>query len=362
MPASDPRRVLLLVPGEASVRLAETLGGRRIAAVAAADLGEAFGAIAARRFDVAIVGARPDGSENDLCRALRAIGVTVVLLSSVAGLVEVNARRKASGANLALASTWKIEDLLAAIETLSSAAPGAPFAGAELVPIAPPEIASKDPAWVLGSTCAMRKTGSVTIRTAELERNVFMAKGVPVYAKSNAPGERFGALLVRKGKVTSAKIDAAVALAKKRMIKLGEALVEMGFLKAEELVPLVRAQFVERTLGAFALPCTATKWEEHPVLARPDQMGVPPEHLLVDGLRRSYDPRRLKPLLPDATVLKLAPSAPALDAFGFTPLEAAPLALVDGEKKVSMLVVSSKSPADAMRGLYAAVCAGLLRP
>src|SRR5690606_33945759 len=113
--------------------------------------------------------------------------------------------------------------------------------------------------------------------------------GRPVFASSNLPHDRMGDLLYREGKITReqhARSREVVAASGRRM---GEILVDMGFLKRRELLPARRRHIEDIVYSLFA-------WDSGEYAAIPGGAAAgeqirPSRHraaIGMEGLRRKY--------------------------------------------------------------------------
>jgi CheY-like chemotaxis protein len=208
-------------------------------------------------------------------------------------------------------------------------------------------------------------SGRLDFGTAD-PRSVYFEDGRIVGATSAAPAERVEEVALRLGLLTREQHRQAVpAVAGLSTRRAALALLDRGFLKPEELTPLVRrrtegvvfALFGEAA-GPFRFAPARVPSEERIALDRPT---LP---LAVEGVRRRWMEPRLSPLLGDAaTLLSPAPRAPSAAELGLAPLEARVLALADGLRSLDEVLDGSPLDPLSTRQLLAAfVCVGALVP
>src|SRR4030095_16367150 len=95
-----------------------------------------------------------------------------------------------------------------------------------------------------------RWTGALTVTHAGVGKNVQVHDGRLVFASSTSPDERWGELLLRRGKISLRQLaDAARDI--KPGKRLGTILVERGLLSPKGLVKAVMDQTQEIIYGAF---------------------------------------------------------------------------------------------------------------
>ena len=102
------------------------------------------------------------------------------------------------------------------------------------------ELTEEDAAMLIARLYREGFTGKVTILRAEAKKALYFEDGRPVFATSNLPHDRMGDLLYREGKITRDQQQRARDLVVESGRRMGEILVEMGFLKPRELLPAVR--------------------------------------------------------------------------------------------------------------------------
>ena len=208
-------------------------------------------------------------------------------------------------------------------------------------------------------------SGRLDFGTAD-PRSVYFEDGRIVGATSAAPAERVEEVALRLGLLTREQHRQAVsAVAGLSMRRSALALLDRGFLKPEELTPLVRRRTEEvvfalfgEAAGPFRFAPARVPSEERIAL---DRATLP---LAVEGVRRRWMEPRLSPLLGEAaTLLSPAPRAPSAAELGLAPLEARVLALADGLRSLDEILDGSPLDPLSTRQLLAAfVCVGALVP
>ncbi len=103
---------------------------------------------------------------------------------------------------------------------------------------------------LLASICARQDTGVLSLTRHGLTKSIYIQEGRIVFATSNDPDDRLGELLLCKGMLHIRDFEDASARISQRK-RLGAVLVEMGHLKAEELVRAVVEQVKDIVFGLF---------------------------------------------------------------------------------------------------------------
>jgi hypothetical protein len=103
---------------------------------------------------------------------------------------------------------------------------------------------------LLTSICASGETGVLRLTRHGIAKMIYIQEGRIVFATSTDPDDRLGELLLRKGLLSIQHVEeASVRLSERK--RLGTLLVEMGYLKAEELVRAVVEQVKEIVFDLF---------------------------------------------------------------------------------------------------------------
>lgn len=164
-----------------------------------------------------------------------------------------------------------------------------------------------DAAMLLAKMFAGGVTGRVLFRRDEIEKIVFFDQGRPVFASSSEPADRMGGLLVREGKITASQYERCQAVVAESGRRMGEILVDFGYLKRRELLPAVRRHVEDIVYSLFG-------WERghYQITVDPQpsaeriRLSRHPASLVLEGIRRKLDRTTLERLLgPPSTVLEV---------------------------------------------------------
>jgi hypothetical protein len=161
-------------------------------------------------------------------------------------------------------------------------------------PVAGGDLADRDMPLLLGRAFADGMTGRLRIRSDKVEKAIYFEAGLPVMASSDDASDRMLAMLVREGTLDSRQYDEAVRVVDATGRKVGAVLVDLGFLRSDELLPAVRRHYESIILTLFAW--TSGRWQVDPgVTAGPDRTRLlrHPALLVREGLERGYPTERL---------------------------------------------------------------------
>jgi len=229
------------------------------------------------------------------------------------------------------------------------------------------DLAREDTAALLARLHDEGWSGKLVFTRDDVQKLVFLDGGRPVFANSNLPHDRMGDLLYREGKITREQFARSREIVAGTGRRMGEILVEMGFLKRRELLPAVRRHVEDIIYSLFA-------WDSGTVtLASGDaaqderiRLATHPTALLFEGIRRKMDLPRLRARVGgDETVivpLKRDDIATALAEADLAAEERAAADLFDGRRTLAEVVTTSRIDATSVWQLAHALCAlGLAR-
>ncbi len=197
-----------------------------------------------------------------------------------------------------------------------------------------------DAAMLLAKMFAQAATGRIVFRRDGVEKVVYLDQGRPVFAASNEALDRMGELLVREGKITASQYERCQNVVAESGRRMGEILVDFGYLKRRELLPAVR-RHVEDILyslfgwdrGTYQMALDATPSAERIRLSRH------PASLILEGVRRKLDRTTLERLVgPPSTVIEVPDRerlGGVLNLGDLSAEERASLAAFDGQADLS---------------------------
>jgi hypothetical protein len=162
-----------------------------------------------------------------------------------------------------------------------------------------------DAAIVLERMYRRRFTGRIVFRQGDACKEILFDTGRPVFASSNLAHDRMGELLHREGKITTAQYGRVQAVVVESGRRMGEVLIDMGWLKRRELLPVVRRHIEDIVYSLFA-------WDdgEYAItegdFAASERIRIArhPAAMVLEGVRRKFDLETLEALLgsPDSIV------------------------------------------------------------
>lgn len=196
----------------------------------------------------------------------------------------------------------------------------------------------------------LQETGELWLQRGKVKKAIWFDKGRPVFALSNLAADRFGAFLVRLGRITPEQLRTATTRAAAEKRRTGDVLVSMGVLQDTE-----RLYYVAQQVKAILYSLFAWRDGEYVMSFQqrarmePVRLGLHPAQLIARGIKKLYSIDRLQRQI--ALEDRLAPSpepAYQLADAGLEPWETQLLGRIDGERTVAELLAIAGKPAPAV--------------
>jgi len=155
---------------------------------------------------------------------------------------------------------------------------------------------------------AGRKSGTLKFDCGKITKQVYFKNGMIVGSKSNDPREYLGQVLLHYGKVDDAQLKAAREVQRTSGAKLGEVLVEQGFLTEDEVLEILKTRTLDAIYDLFMW--TEGDFEFYDEDPSPDELlliEVEPTNVIMEGIYRIDEFARYRTLVPsDRAILELA--------------------------------------------------------
>ena len=235
-------------------------------------------------------------------------------------------------------------------------------------PVSRGDLADRDMPLLLGRAFFEGMTGRLRIRNQSTEKCVYFEAGLLVMAASDDPADRMLAMLVREG-----AIDARQNMETARVVdatgrKVGAVLVDLGFLRSDELLPAVRRHYESIILSLFSW--SAGRWQFDPnVTAGPERTRLlrHPAALVREGLEHGYPPDRISARVgAGKNTFLIDNSASVADIMAQVGMDRAEMrlpTLFDGLRSIEDVVRASGLPELSIQKIaFTLSCFGALRP
>ena len=154
---------------------------------------------------------------------------------------------------------------------------------------------------------AGRKSGTLKFDRGKITKQVYFKNGSIVGSKSNDPREYLGQVLLHYGKVDDAQLKAAREAQRSSGAKLGEVLVEQGYLTENEVLEILKTRTLDAIYDLFMWNEGDFEfYDEEPL---PDDLlliEVEPTNVIMEGIYRIDELARYHTLVPsDRAILEL---------------------------------------------------------
>ena len=154
---------------------------------------------------------------------------------------------------------------------------------------------------------AGRKSGTLKFDRENISKQVYFENGLIVGSKSNDPREYLGQVLLHYGKVDEAQLQAAREAQRTSGAKLGEVLVQQGFLTEDEVLDILKTRTLDAIYDLFVW--NEGEFEFYDDEPLPDDLiliEVEPTTVIMEGIYRLDELARYKTLVPsDRSIVEL---------------------------------------------------------
>jgi hypothetical protein len=154
---------------------------------------------------------------------------------------------------------------------------------------------------------AGRKSGALKFDHGKITKQVYFKNGMIVGSKSNDPREYLGQVLLHYGKVDENQLKAAREAQRTSGAKLGEVLVEQGFLSEDEVLAILKTRTLDAIYDLFVW--TEGDFEFYDEQPLPEDLllvEVEPTTVIMEGIYRIDELARYRTLVPsDRSLLEL---------------------------------------------------------
>lgn len=201
------------------------------------------------------------------------------------------------------------------------------------------------------------KDGILEIKYGSISKRIYIKNGDMVFATSNREEDRMGEILLRAGKISVDQHYQSVDIMKKTGKRQGTVLVELGYLKPENLIWAVRHQVEEIILSLFQWEDGEFVFIEGPLLSEEViTLKLSAANLIYRGIKKINNLTRIKNATPPMDVI-LYYSTDPMNLFQDINLDNTDkdiLSMIDGKRNIKEII--SISPLDnfsTIKTLYA---------
>lgn len=208
------------------------------------------------------------------------------------------------------------------------------------------------------------KNGILDIREGPSIKRIYIRNGDMVFATSNKEEDRFIEILLRAGKITNDQYYQIIDIAKKKGKSPGTTLVELGYIKSEDIIWAVRHQVEEIIVSLFQWEDGNFSFIEGPLISeKVIKLKLSAANLIYRGIKKIKNPQYINNVMPPLDTI-LGYSMDPLDLFQDINLEKSDkdiLSFVNGKRTIKeILSVSTSDPFQTMVTLYALLSTRLI--
>ncbi|HXG59573.1 MAG TPA: DUF4388 domain-containing protein [Thermoanaerobaculia bacterium] len=188
-----------------------------------------------------------------------------------------------------------------------------------------------------------QKTGTLVVSNGRVEKKIFFKNGRVISSASDDPREYLGQFLMSHGFITEPELKKAMEVQQQSGILLGKILVMIGAISERDLLRLMRLKAEEEIYDVFLwadgefrfLDGELPQWEMVPLQV--DVTGI-----IVEGMRRLDEWKRIREVVPDESVVPLMVGAAGENA-DLSEAERTIVGAIDGKRTIADLVLESRS-------------------
>ena len=154
---------------------------------------------------------------------------------------------------------------------------------------------------------AGRKSGTLKFDRGNISKQVYFKNGVIVGSKSNDPREYLGQVLLHYGKVDESQLQAAREVQRTSGTRLGEVLVQQGFMTEEEVLDILKTRTLDAIYDLFVWNEGEFEfYDDEPLPADLIAIEVEPTAVIMEGIYRLDELNRYRTLVPsDRAIIEL---------------------------------------------------------
>jgi len=201
------------------------------------------------------------------------------------------------------------------------------------------------------------KNGILEIKNGHISKRIYIKNGDMVFATSNKKEDRMGEVLLRAGKISVDQYYQSFETMKKTSKRQGTVLVELGYLKPEDLIWTVKHQVEEIILSLFQWEDGEFAFIEGPLLSEEViTLKLSAANLIYQGIKKINTLTHIKNAMPPVDVILYYSTEPVnlFQDINLDKTDKDVLALIDGKRNIQEIL--SISPVDnfsTIKTLYA---------
>ena len=132
-----------------------------------------------------------------------------------------------------------------------------------------------------------RKTGILEIITGSTVKKIYIENGIKIFAVSTNTNDRLGEYLLTQGEITPEEYNQASDLVEKTGQRLGQVLIDLGYLKPDDLALSVQHHMEEIIMSLFNIDNGKFEFKEGPLITdEPIKLEISTANLIYMGIKR----------------------------------------------------------------------------
>lgn len=212
-----------------------------------------------------------------------------------------------------------------------------------------------------------RKSGTLDSWNEFDERKIFFYEGNILFAEAVKYKEKLGDILVKSRAINDIQLSKALKIQRDSHStkKVGEILIEAGFITRERLINGITSQTEESIYELFDWESGHFRFEEKGI--SPEDMefvlNISIQNIIMEGTRRIDEMDRIRELVPSLDiVLNLNPNAGESTDINLNPNEWKVLSVIDGKRTANDIVlITGFSEFDLSKIIFSLLTVGLLQ-
>ncbi len=210
-----------------------------------------------------------------------------------------------------------------------------------------------------------KKTGILQVSTQARQKEIAFKDGSIIHASSiNSSEDLLGNLLLKRGKISKADLQKAIALHKETGRRLGTTLVDMNLFEKDEVIECLQMQIEEIVYNLFSWEEGEFKFIENVAPKKAAfQVELSTMNVIMEGTRRIDEWVEIQKVLPPDNLkikVKVSPKSPK-EEIKLSLEEFTVLSFINGERTLPDLIqVSPIGEFVTYRALYGLITAGLV--
>ena len=209
-----------------------------------------------------------------------------------------------------------------------------------------------------------RDSGILHLTQGDVRKRIYFKKGSMIFANSDVNDDRLGEFLIRSNKIDRKAFELASEVVKDTRNRFGKTIVEMGYMKADEMQSMVVRQIEAIVYSLFEWEEGEYRFELHEDPVEEDiVLNLSTADIILEGTRRMNDVAAISRALGEPHRVLRHSDNPLLlyQKISLTPQEGFVLSRVDGISTVTdIAAISPLGEEETLRCVYGLVSAGVL--